>query len=330
MSQSRPQLKVGVFVFFCLILVAVLLVQFSKGTTFFRQTYTVILKTANVGGLRPRASVLMSGVQVGTISEIELSPQGTNVSILLKIYSQYVIRNDARFVIEQSGFLGDQYVAIYPDKNRGMPLANLAEMPAQEPFNLQEVARSASGFIKHIDDTASNLNAAIIDVRREVLNERTLTNLAFTIDTLEHVSVSAGTVVDNLNSLIISNGVPAGTAVSNLLIFSQQMNTFAQSAQGILDTNQPEINAAISNLHNSTVMLTNLLAEVRQGKGLVGTLLNNEDLANHVSDLASNLAVASANLNRLGLWHFLWYHPKPTATNAPPRTPSPARPGSNP
>ncbi len=328
MSQSRPQLKVGVFVFFCLILVAVLLVQFSKGTTFFRQTYTVILKTANVGGLRPRASVLMSGVQVGTISEIELSPQGTNVSILLKIYNQYVIRNDARFVIEQSGFLGDQYVAIYPDKNQGMPLTNLAEMPAQEPFNLQEVARSASGFIKHIDDTASNLNAAIIDVRREVLNERTLTNLAFTIDTLEHVSVSAGTVVDNLNSLIISNGVPAGTAVSNLLIFSQQMNAFAQSAQGILDTNRPQINAAISNLHNSTVMLTNLLAEVREGKGLVGTLLNNEDLANHVSTLASNLAVASANLNRLGLWHFLWYHPKPTATNAPPH--SPARPGSNP
>jgi phospholipid/cholesterol/gamma-HCH transport system substrate-binding protein len=328
MSQSRLQLKVGAFVFFCLILVAVLLVQFSKGTTFFRQTYTVILKTANVGGLRPRASVLMSGVQVGTISEIQLSPQGTNVSILLKIYNQYVIRNDARFVIEQSGFLGDQYVAIYPDKSQGMPLTNLAEMPAQEPFNLQEVARSASGFIKHIDDTASNLNAAIIDVRREVLNERTLTNLAFTIDTLEHVSVSAGTVVDNLNSLIISNGVPAGTAVSNLLIFSQQMNTFAQSAQGILDTNRPQINAAVSNLHNSTVMLTNLLAEVRDGKGLVGTLLRNEDLANNVSALASNLALASANLNRLGLWHFLWYHPKPTATNAPPH--SPARPGSNP
>src|SRR5258708_22754563 len=129
-----------------MILVVVLLLQFRKGTTFFRHIYTIILKTANVGGLRRRASVLMSGVQVGTISEIELSPQGTNVSILLKIYSQYVIRNDARFVIEQSGFLGDQYVAIYPDKNRGMPLANLADMPAHEPFNLQDASPSPSRF----------------------------------------------------------------------------------------------------------------------------------------------------------------------------------------
>ena len=325
MSQSRLQLKVGLFVFFCLILVAALLVQFSKGTTFFRQTYDIILKTANVGGLRSRASVLMSGVQVGTVGDIQLAPQGTNVAIVLKIYNQYAIRNDARFVIEQSGFLGDQYVAIYPDRNQGPLLTNGAEMPAQEPFNLQEVARSASGFIKHIDDTASNLNAAIIDVRREVLNERTLTNIAFTVDTLERVSVNAGAVVDNLNALIISNGVPAGTTVSNLLVFSQQMNTFARSAQGILDTNQPQINAAVSNLQTSTAMLTNLLAEVRGGKGLVGTLLNNEDLANHVSDLASNLAVTSSNLNRLGLWHFLWYHPKPTPTNAP----LPARSGPN-
>ena len=97
MSQSRLQLKVGVFVFFCLILVAALLIQFSKGLTLFRQTYDIILKTANVGGLRPRASVLMSGVQVGTVSDIQLSPQGTNVAIVLKIYSQYVIRSDARF-----------------------------------------------------------------------------------------------------------------------------------------------------------------------------------------------------------------------------------------
>jgi len=35
MSQSRLQLKVGVFVFFCLILVAALLIQFSKGLTLF-------------------------------------------------------------------------------------------------------------------------------------------------------------------------------------------------------------------------------------------------------------------------------------------------------
>ena len=39
---------------------------------------------------------------------------GTNVTITLKLYSQYIIHKDARFLIEQSGFLGDQYVGIMP------------------------------------------------------------------------------------------------------------------------------------------------------------------------------------------------------------------------
>ena len=33
--------------------------------------------------------------------------------------------------------------------------------------------------------------------------------------------------------------------------------------------------------------------------------------------IANNLAIASSNLNRLGLWHFLW-HREPLRTNAPP------------
>jgi phospholipid/cholesterol/gamma-HCH transport system substrate-binding protein len=318
MNQSRLELKVGLFVLFCLAVFAALLIQFSKGTILFRPTYIITLDASNIGGLRPRASVLLSGVQVGTVSEIKLSNEGTNVAIYLKIYSQYVIRDDARFVIEQSGFLGDQFVAIYPDLNKGTPFASRPDAiaHAQEPFNLQEVARSAAGFIKHLDETAAKLDAAINDVRRDVLNERTLTNLAFTVDTLERVSVNAGTVVDNINSLIISNGGPAGIAVSNLLTFSERLNTFAQSAQSILDTNQPQINLAISNLQVSTAQLTNLLAEVRSSKGLAGTLINDPALAHNVSDLVSNLDASAGYLRSNGLWHFLW-KPKLPDTNTP-------------
>ena len=113
----------------------------------------------------------MSGVQVGTVAETRLSPEGTNVSIYLKIYNQYIIRDDARFIIEQSGFLGDQYVAIYPGLNQGTILTNNAVAHAEEPFNLLAAARSANGFIQRIDTAAKKLDDAINDVRRLVLNE---------------------------------------------------------------------------------------------------------------------------------------------------------------
>src|SRR3974390_1775205 len=222
MRQQRHEWKVGLFVFIALTLVAVLLIRFSKGTTFFRNTYSITLNTANVGGLRTRASVLLSGVQIGTVATIKLAPSGTNVVITLNIYKEYTILDDARFVIDQSGFLGDQFIAISPDNNRGKPLKPGAEAQVHEPFNLQEVARAAEGFIKRIDETASNLNDAITDVRGRLLNQKTMGNLAHAIDTFDKVATDASKAVDSINVLIDSNSVPAGAAVSNLYTFSDR------------------------------------------------------------------------------------------------------------
>jgi phospholipid/cholesterol/gamma-HCH transport system substrate-binding protein len=317
MSQPRTEIKVGFFVLLALLLMAALLLQFSKGSTLFRQTYTIILNASNVGGLRNKASVLMSGVQVGTVSAIKLEPEGTNVSIYLKIYSEYKLRDDARFVIEQSGFLGDQFVAIYPEENKGSFLTNMSVAHAQEPFNLLEVARSAAGFIQRIDKTAKKLDDAISDVRRLVLNEETLTNLSFTIATLRQVSQDALITVDNVNSVIKSNGVPVGVAVSNLVTFSERLNDFVQSAKNILNTNEPEISATFSNLQASSATLTNLLNGVQRGEGLAGTLFKNQGVADNVSNLTANLAVTSSNLNRYGLWHLLFHKEKTHSTNDP-------------
>ena len=110
-------------------------------------------------------------------------------------------------------------------------------------------------------------------------------------------------------------------AVSNLVLFTEGLKTLAANAQGILDTNGPQISLAVSNLQTSTAILTNLLGGAQAGNGLVGGLFKNQGMANDVSIVVSNLAVASDNLNRLGLWHFLWYHPKLPKTNAPPSHP---------
>ena len=118
MEKSRLETKVGLFVFIGLVLLAVLLIQFSKGTSIFRGTYELRLHADNVGGLKQRASVLLAGVQVGGVSDIQLAEDGKSVTILLKIYKSCKIYHDARFVIEQSGFLGDQYVAIIPTANQ--------------------------------------------------------------------------------------------------------------------------------------------------------------------------------------------------------------------
>lgn len=314
MSGKRLEFKVGLFVFIGLGLLAVLLLQFSKGVRFFHSYYTIQLHAPDVGGLKPRAMVLMSGVQIGSVGSIQLTEDGKSVDIMLEIYKQYKIYSDARFTIEQAGFLGDQYVAILPTKNEGKPLENGATAQAEAPFNIQEVARSASGFVQRIDETAKRLNEALVDVRKYVLNTQTLTNLAVTVQNLRDVSDRALGTVESLDQFIRTNEVPLTQSSSNLLTFSSQLTDFGNRLNGLVATNSPRIDAAVENVAASTETLRTLVKDLEAGKGLAGNVLRNEELSSSVSQIANNLSITSSNLNRLGLWGILWSH-KPPRTN---------------
>lgn len=319
MGKTNFAGRVGLFVFVGLVLLALLLIQFSKGTTFFRGTYELHLRAANVGGLKPRAAVLLAGVQVGSVSDIQLAADTKSVTIFLKIYKRYTIYSDARFVIEQSGFLGDQYVSVIPTDNRGEKLKDGAEVTCQEPFNLLEVARSASGFVKRIDETAKKLDAAVTDVRRLLLNDQTLTNLAASINNMRTASESAVQTVDKIDALVSSNTSPVASSVSNVVFFSQELNRLVEKADSLLATNGPDLTAAVKNIESSTVVLKSLLDDLQAGKGLAGSLLKNELLATNIDVIANNLAITSSNLNRLGLWGILWKRHEAGTHEPPPK-----------
>ena len=322
MSQKRLEWRVGLFVFACLLLLALLLLNFSKGLTYFKPTYTLRLKTTNVGGIKREATVLMAGVQVGNVIDAQLAPDGKSVTILLKILDRYRIHGDAVFTIDAMGFLGDQYIAIIPGRNEAPLLTNNAEVECREPFNLQEVARSAAGFIQRIDETAKKLNDALTRVDRYVLNEETLTNLSVAISNFRQVSERALTTVDVLDRLVQSNAPPVNTTVSNLFLFSQQLSGVAGDLQHLLTTNKTDFTAAVNNIESSSVLLKSLLMDLQSGKGLAGSLLKDKQLEVGIFQLVSNLTVLSSNLNRHGL---LW-RPKKTE----PRPPSPLYPGRDP
>ncbi len=175
------------------------------------------------------------------------------------------------------------------------------------------------------------MDDTINEIRRTVLNDNTLTNLSGAIVNFRVASEKASLAMDNINLLIQTNGAPLSTSLSNLTAFSVQLKELSAHADGILSTNESQIHSTLSNLQASTAMLTNLLGEIDSGKGLAGAVVKNQDLANNVANLANNLAVTTSNLNRLGLWHFIWYKPKPKpdefALVPPPSAPpSPANP----
>jgi len=114
-------------------LVAALLIQFSKENTFFHRLTPSFLKPA-MSRVARAGLVLMSGVQVGTVAQTLLAPEGTNVSIYLKIYNQYVIRDvTPASSSSNQAFWGPVTWPFLPGENKGNILTNNSTIHAQEP-----------------------------------------------------------------------------------------------------------------------------------------------------------------------------------------------------
>ena len=316
MSKSRLELKVGGFVLLGLALMAVLVMLFSKDTTFFESTFELRLKAGNVGGIKAGSNILLSGVPVGRVSGVELDPDGKTVTILLKVFSKFKLYDDARFEIEQFGFLGDQYVAVYPGESKGRQLKDKDQVLCRNPFNMQETVAQAVETISRMGQATTNVNAVVSDVRRLVLTEQRLQDFGAALDHFALLTTETRVAVSNVNTLIATNVLPVTIAVSNLSQFAAQLTPLALNVNAFVTNNEADITAAIKNIETASALLTNLLHELQTGPGLAGRLLRDEQMGSNLAAITSNLAVTTSNLNRGGLWSILW-KPKVARTNGP-------------
>jgi phospholipid/cholesterol/gamma-HCH transport system substrate-binding protein len=77
--------------------------------------YSVTASFTNVGGLKVRAPVTMSGVAVGRVTGIRLDPKTFNAIVTIQVNGAYTeIPDDTTASILTSGLLGEQYVGLSP------------------------------------------------------------------------------------------------------------------------------------------------------------------------------------------------------------------------
>lgn len=309
-------MRVGIFVLAGLVLLALLLLLFSKGMTLAGSSFELRLRSESVGSIQRGANIRMAGVSVGRVSDVELDPDGKSVTIYLKIAKRYRLYPDARFEIEQAGFLGDQYISINPGANVGEPLTNNALVYCQTPFNVQEALARTMDTITHIGQVTTNVNAAVADVRRYILTDQRLSNLGASIDRFAVLTLDAQNAASNANVLLSANMLPVTLAVSNLTQFSSQLTPLATNVNVWIDANQERISTILQNVESASALLTNLLRGLDTGQGVAGRLLRDEALAANLSAVAQNLAVTTSNLNQRGLWGIMW-KPKEARTEAP-------------
>lgn len=105
----------GILAMVFLALKAANLGSFSNG-----DSYPLLARFDNIGGLKVRAPVRSAGVVVGRVKSISLDPKTFQGVVALDVDQRYQFPKDSAAKILTAGLLGDQYVGLEPggdDKN---------------------------------------------------------------------------------------------------------------------------------------------------------------------------------------------------------------------
>jgi phospholipid/cholesterol/gamma-HCH transport system substrate-binding protein len=115
MSKRSIETLVGLFVLMGLAAVLFLALKAANLTTLSGgDTYTLVARFDNIGGLKSRAPVRVAGVVVGRITSISLDPKSFQGVVTMEVKRSVDFPKDTSAKILTAGLLGDQYVGLEP------------------------------------------------------------------------------------------------------------------------------------------------------------------------------------------------------------------------
>ena len=117
MQQTRAvEFGTGLFVFLGVLALFVLTTRVTNFDSYSgEEGYTLTGRFDNVGSLKLRSPVAMSGVTIGRVASIEFDPEMLEAVVTMRIDSRYAtIPNDSDASVLTQGILGGQYIGLEP------------------------------------------------------------------------------------------------------------------------------------------------------------------------------------------------------------------------
>ena len=115
-TSKKVEILVGTFVVLALLAFFIMVMNISNlASLTSNKGYTVTARFDNIGGLRPRAKVTLSGVSVGRVTSIGYDKKTFRAVVKMKINdSVNYLPSDTQASIYTSGLLGEQYISLEP------------------------------------------------------------------------------------------------------------------------------------------------------------------------------------------------------------------------
>ena len=298
-GQKNHTIRLGVFVLAGLGVLLAALFLVGKNQHLLGSHFTLRAQFKNVSGLRLGNNVRYAGIEVGTISKMEIiNDTLLEVSMLLNKEMSQVIRRDAIASIGADGLMGSKVVNIVPQGSTAAYVAAGDLLPSRQAVEIEDVLRTLAGTGKNIHEITEDLKQTVARINGsegiwKLLDDPSLaSNIKKATLNLEAATENAALMTRDVQLIVgdIKAGKgPLGTVLKDTLMAKNLRETVAglENVAGHAETLAADLDRITRGIDR----------DISQPGGPANLILKDTAVANHISRTLEHVEKGTSNFN---------------------------------
>ena len=259
--------------------------NYLKGSSILDKQKTIYAVYDEVDGLLVGANVMINGLSIGNVTELDFLPNSTKILVTLKVKDKLNFSSKSTASIYETGVLGGLAISIEPVFEReSIVKTGDTLMSSVRPGLTELINRQIEPLSRQLQSTITSVDS-IFTGASNVLNRQTQEEIKESINVL----TSAINAINNSSLIIEETLTSKNTQINNTI---DNIENISSNLSNVSDElNSFGLSSLLTNLEVSVDGISSIIDKLDSDDSTLGKLINEDEVYNNLNSSIESLNV---------------------------------------
>ena len=259
--------------------------NYLKGSSILDKQKTIYAVYDEVDGLLVGANVMINGLSIGNVTELDFLPNSTKIIVTLKVKDKLNFSSKSTASIYETGVLGGLAISIEPLFEReSIVKSGDTLMSSVRPGLTELINRQIEPLSRQLQSTITSVDS-IFTGASNVLNKQTQEEIKESISVL----TSAINAINNSSLIIEETLTSKNTQINNTL---DNIENISSNLSNVSDElNSFGLSTLLTNLEVSVDGISSIVDKLDSDNSTLGKLINEDEVYNNLNSSIESLNI---------------------------------------
>ena len=259
--------------------------NYLKGSSILDKQKTIYAVYDEVDGLLVGANVMINGLSIGNVTELDFLPNSTKILVTLKVKDKLSFSSKSTASIYETGVLGGLAISIEPVFEReSIVKTGDTLMSSVRPGLTELINRQIEPLSRQLQSTITSVDS-IFTGASNVLNRQTQEEIKESINVL----TSAINAINNSSLIIEETLTSKNTQINNTI---DNIENISSNLSNVSDElNSFGLSSLLTNLEVSVDGISSIIDKLDSDDSTLGKLINEDEVYNNLNSSIESLNV---------------------------------------